>query len=368
MASPKMKEAEFWESLENMFGQKFPVDPQVRHVIDMAIKESRNQNPEERAKVINAAVYLAHDIVIVGLRGKSNAGVAFKAMKTAEEFIREKLQEAKEGKVPIDEETESKTETKQTTEGNISPGDFPEQFQKVKMVERKGGLKEKPTEEKVDYVVNDGVINIYLNIIEKFVEVNRIEIFEDYDYQKLRDEGYNFLDQESGLPTFIKLRFQTWDYNIDRLKKDIGRLKLPNGETHSRECNEAFCKARDKLLSEAINSIFYAFEKFKSTTGVEETDLKELVRDQLLEDPKIKELGKKIENIIYPDTEMSLGVFVDSQALKLWEEEGGYRKEFNDFAEEVKRMFQILPEFVVFWGEWAYNVSKKLKPKASSVK
>lgn len=340
MASPKMKEAEFWESLENMFGQKFPVHPQVKYVIDMAIKESRNQNLEERAKVINAAVYLAHDIVTVGLRGESNAGVAFKAMKTAEDFICKKLQEA----------------------------NFPEQFQKVKMVERKGGLKEKPTEEKVDYVVNDGVINIYLNIIEKFVEVNRIEIFEDYDYQKLRDEGYNFLDQESGLPTFINLRFRTWDYNIDCLKKNIGRLKLPNGETHSRECNEAFCKARDKLLSEAINSIFYAFEKFKSTTGVEETDVKELVRDQLLEDPKIKELGKKIENIIYPDTEMSLGVFVDSQALKLWEEEGGNRKEFNDFAEEVKRMFQILPEFVVFWGEWAYNVSKKLKPKASSVK
>ena len=367
MASPKMKEAEFWESLENMFGKELPVDPQVRYVIDMAIKESRNQKPEERAKVINAALYLAHDIVTVALRGKNNAGVAFEAMETAEDFIRKKLQEAKEGKVPIDEETESKTETKQTTEGNISPGDFPEQFQKVKTVERKGGLKEKPTEEKVDYVVNDGVINIYLNIIQKFVEVNRKEIFEDYDYQKLRDEGYNLL-WESGLPSFYKLKFRSWDAITNRLKKNIGRLKLPSGETHSHECNEAFCKARDKLLSEAINSIFYAFEKFKSTTGVEKTDVKELVRNQLLEDPKIKELGEKIENIIYPDTEMSHGVFVDSQALKLWEGEGGNRKEFNDFAEEVKKMFQRLPEFVVFWGEWAYNVSKKLKLKASSVK
>lgn len=152
------------------------------------------------------------------------------------------------------------------------------------------------------------------------------------------------------------------------LENDIERLKLPSSETHSRECNEAFSKARDKLLSEAIDSMLYAFEKFKSTTDVEETDVKKLVRNQLLEDPKIKELGKKIENIIYPDTEMSLGVFVDNQALKLWEGEGGNREEFNDFAEKVKKMFQKLPEFVVFWGEWAYTVSKKLKPKASSVK
>ena len=143
MASQKTEESEFWESLENTFGRKIPIDPQVRYVINMAIKESRNQDPEERAEVVDDAMYLAHDFVNVAFKDESDAEVV-------------------EGvKVPIDEETENETETKQTTDGNISPGDFLEQFPGIKKLERKGGPKEKPKEEKVDYVVNDGVINIY---------------------------------------------------------------------------------------------------------------------------------------------------------------------------------------------------------------
>lgn len=110
MASQKTEESEFWESLENTFGRKIPIDPQVRYVINMAIKESRNQDPEERAEVVDDAMYLAHDFVNVAFKDESDAEVV-------------------EGvKVPIDEETENETETKQTTDGNISPGDFLEQF------------------------------------------------------------------------------------------------------------------------------------------------------------------------------------------------------------------------------------------------
>lgn len=144
-------------------------------------------------------------------------------------------------------------------------------------------------------------------------------------------------------------------------------MSLPSGETHRRECNEAFSKARDKLLNEAIDSMFYSFEKFKSSTDVEKTDVKKLVRNQLLEDTKIKELEKKIESTIYSDSQMSLGVFVDSKALKLWEGEHGKKKEFEDFAVEVEEMFKKLPKFVVYWGGWAYTVFKKLNPEASSV-
>ena len=113
-----------------------------------------------RAEVVDDAMYLAHDFVNVAFKDESDAEVAYVAVKTAKDFINEEL-ESKGVKVPIDEETENEMETKQTTEGNISPGDFLEQFPGVKKLERKGGPKEKPKEEKVDYVVNDGVINIY---------------------------------------------------------------------------------------------------------------------------------------------------------------------------------------------------------------
>lgn len=364
MASPKTEEAEFWESLENMFGRKIPINSQVRYVINMAIKESRNQDPEEREKVINAAVYLAHDIVTSAFRDKSEAKVAFTAMKIAEDFIVKELK-AKGITVP----SESKTETKQTTERKKTAGDFMEQFPGIKKLERKGGPREKRKEENVDYVVIEDVVNIYLNIIKKFVEANKENIFKGKNYQTLKNEEMYDLHVVSGLPTFLNLKHRPWIRITHNLENNIERFKvsLPSSATHRRKFNEAFSNARDELFSEAIDSMLCAFKKFMSAKHVEGTVFIERVRNQLLEDTNF-ELERKIKNIIDPDTEMSLGKFVDSQALKLWEENGGNMKELNDFVEEVKEMFKKLPEFVVFWGEWAYVVSKNLKPEASPVK
>lgn len=137
MASAKTEEAEFWESLENMFDRKIPIDPQVRFVINEGIKESRNLDPEEREEVIDAAVYLAHDIVTSAFRDKREANVAFEAMKTAEDFIGKELK-ANDITVP----GESRTETKQTTERKNTAGDFIEQFPGIKKLERKSGPRE----------------------------------------------------------------------------------------------------------------------------------------------------------------------------------------------------------------------------------
>lgn len=92
-------------------------------------------------------------------------------------------------------------------------------------------------------------------MIEKFVEVNKVKIFEDNDYQKLRGKGKYNLHSVSGLPTFRGSKHRSWNRITHSLENDIERLKLPSSETHSRECNEAFSKARDKLLSEAIDSL-----------------------------------------------------------------------------------------------------------------
>ena len=134
MASAKTEEAEFWESLENMFDRKIPIDPKVRYVINEGIKKSRNLDPEKREEVIDAAVYLAHDIVTSAFRDEREAKVAFEAMKTAEDFIAEEL-EANDIAVT----SKSRTETKQTTERKKTAGDFIEQFPGIKKLERKGG-------------------------------------------------------------------------------------------------------------------------------------------------------------------------------------------------------------------------------------
>ena len=357
MASAKTEVAEFWESLENMFDRKIPIDPQVRFVINEGIKESRNLDPEKREEVINAAVYLAHDIVTSAFRYESEAEVAFKAMETAKDFIHKELT-AEKITVPSDEETESKSETKQTTEDKISPGNFLEQFPLVKKLERKSGLKS---------VVIKDVINIQLNIIEKFVEENKETIFKGYDYETLKKKGGYNLHPGTGLPTSSRLRHLSWNRTPPKLEKinEILKLSLSSGET-SRKCNEAFSRARDELLKKAVESMLYAFEEFRSKLK-STTDDREEVRNQLLKDTKIEQLGKEIKDIIYPRGK-SDGVFVDSQALSLWERGGGDREKFDDFGEKVKEMFQKLPKFVVFWGEWAYNISMKLDRAASPSK
>lgn len=357
MAFAKTEEAEFWESLENMFDRIIPIDPQVRFVINSGIKGSRNLDPEKREDVINAAVYLAHDIITCAFRYESEAEVEFEAMKIAEDFIHKELK-ANGITVSSDEETESETETKQTTEGKISAGDFLERFPLVKKLERKSAPKS---------VIIKDVINIQLNIIEEFVRENKDTIFKGYDYETLKKKKGCNLHPCTGLPTFRGAKHLCWNEIPPRLEEDQIELSLSSGKT-SRKCNEAFSRARDELLKKAVESMLYAFEEFRSKlthSKLKSTaDDKKQVRNQLLRDTKIELLGKEIDDIIYPSGK-SDGVFVDSQALSLWVRGGGNREIFDDFGEKVEMMFQKLPEFVVFWGEWAYDISMKLDRAAS---
>lgn len=48
-------------------------------------------------------------------------------------------------------------------------------------------------------------------MIEKFVELNKVKIFEDNDYQKLRDKGKYNLHSVSGLPTFRGSKHRSWN-------------------------------------------------------------------------------------------------------------------------------------------------------------
>lgn len=369
MASQTTEETELWESLENMFDRKIPIDPRVKYAMNEAIKETRKQEPDETEEVINAVLYLAHDIVSVAFRDK-DAEVAYDAKKIAADFIAKKFEESKKT-VPSAEETETESEAKGIFNAKISPRDFLDQFVGIKKLERKCGPKEK---ENLYHIINIGVTNIYLDTIKKFVEENKQRIFNGNDYQTLKEKREH-LHFKSGLPTFQGSTHPLWNRAIHYLKNDIERFKVSflSGETHSNECDEAFSEATKKLLNEAVKSMFYAFGKFESSikaggTDVEKKNAMQKTRNHLFKDPKIEQLGKNIKKIIYQDIEeMPYGVFVDRHALNLWKKEGGSMKEFFDFIEKVREMFHKLPEFVVRWGEWAYIVSKKVSsPGAAS--
>ena len=85
-----------------MFGQKIPLNPDVKYVIDKGIEESRLMDPEKRALVIESTGYLCYDIMIVeSLRDHEDAKVANGAKQAAENCIKKRLKEMKHS--PVEE-------------------------------------------------------------------------------------------------------------------------------------------------------------------------------------------------------------------------------------------------------------------------
>ena len=86
MASASRDEQD--EIIETMFGQKIPLSPDVKYVIDKGIEESRLMDPEKRA-LVKSAGYLCYDIMIAeSLRDHEDAKVAKGAKQAAENFIK----------------------------------------------------------------------------------------------------------------------------------------------------------------------------------------------------------------------------------------------------------------------------------------
>ena len=102
MASAPRDEQDYCESIETMFGQKIPLNPHVKYVIDKGIEESRLMDPEKRALVIESTGYLCYDIMIVeSLRDHEDAKVANGAKQAAENCIKKRLKEMKHS--PVEE-------------------------------------------------------------------------------------------------------------------------------------------------------------------------------------------------------------------------------------------------------------------------
>lgn len=99
MASASRNEQD--EIIETMFGQKIPLSPDVKYVIDKGIEESRLMDPEKRA-LVKSAGYLCYDIMIVeSLRDHEDAKVANGAKQAAENCIKKRLKEMKHS--PVEE-------------------------------------------------------------------------------------------------------------------------------------------------------------------------------------------------------------------------------------------------------------------------
>ena len=149
------------------------------------------------------------------------------------------------------------------------------------------------------------------------------------------------IHEESGLPTLPGQSHRKWARIMQDVKDSIERLTVsaPSGETHSHKCDEAFTKAKKELLSKVTDFMLRVFGCSKE--GTKPVHIY----------PRIKKsLGKTINQIIYPDLlKMPYGVYVDHQALIWWQKEGGNVTDFFNSIEEVRNMFQMIPNVSMYF-------------------
>lgn len=82
----------YCDGMQKMYGKKIPFDPEVKYVIDRGIEETRKMDPEEKARVIESAGYLAYDImIVVSIGGHKDAKVAKGAKQAAEKLIKDRV-------------------------------------------------------------------------------------------------------------------------------------------------------------------------------------------------------------------------------------------------------------------------------------
>ena len=85
------------------------------------------------------------------------------------------------------------------------------------------------------HVINKGVLNIYHDIIKKFIEDNKKDIFNDKNYGELKQNNV-IIDGSSGLPTDFLLRTNP----LPDVRDEITTMTVdtPRGETHTDKNDE----------------------------------------------------------------------------------------------------------------------------------
>ncbi|PFX15091.1 hypothetical protein AWC38_SpisGene20704 [Stylophora pistillata] len=223
-AEEEAEEKEFWEKIEMMFDRKFPIDEDVRKVINAGIKESRYLDPKEREEVIDAAVCLAYDIVTVAQREEEGkeAEIAKIAKREAEVYIKSKLEERR------------KTSFEQEASGpKASPEDFSAQGKEMEGDNTAKDDDEDNIEAKLEKEKKTGF------------DINQ-EISQD---QSRTSSAENLPEQYLGAVAKMEVKASFEDL-IKRLT-----VTAPNGEKHSDNCAKDFIEAKNDLNCESIKII-----------------------------------------------------------------------------------------------------------------
>ena len=205
-----------------------------------------------------------------------------------------------------------------------------------------------PDPKRGHHVINNGVKDIYPDILKRFVDIYSKAFFGSNNYKNLGELG---IMNEHGLPVDCVL--------------GVAPL-LPNTHTGIQN-STVYAPGREKHTNYG-NAVKFGLAKLGLLTRVNILmhdictslrDRKEMPNDL---DEKMGELRQFISDKFNRD------VFVDEQAKGWWEKERGRggAKRLEDWTQEVERMLIKIAgedniQLVIHWGQWAFRVAQGFK-------
>ena len=205
-----------------------------------------------------------------------------------------------------------------------------------------------PDPKRGHHVINNGVKDIYPDILKRFVDIYSKAFFGSNNYKNLGELG---IMNEHGLPVDCVLGVAPLLPNTHTGIQN-STVYAPGKEKHKNYGNAVkFGWAKLELLAR-VNFLMYDI-----CTSL--TDGKEMPNDL---DEKMGELRQFISDKFNRD------VFVDEQAKGWWEKERGRggAKKLEDWTQEVERMLMKIAgedniQLVIHWGQWAFRVAQGFK-------
>ena len=205
-----------------------------------------------------------------------------------------------------------------------------------------------PDPKRGHHVINNGVKDIYPDILKGFVDTYSKAFFGSNNYKNLGELG---IMNEHGLPVDCVLGVAPLPPNTHTGIQN-STVYAPGKEKHRNFGNAVkFGLAKSELLAR-VNLLMHDI-----CTSL--TDRKEMPNDL---DEKMGELRQFISDKFNRD------VFVDEQAKDWWEKERGRggAKRLEDWTQEVERMLMKIAgedkiQLVIHWGQWAFRVAQGFK-------
>ena len=205
-----------------------------------------------------------------------------------------------------------------------------------------------PDPKRGHHVINNGVKDIYPDILKRFVDIYSKAFFGSNNYKNLGELG---IMNEHGLPVDCVLGVAPLPPNTHTGIQN-STVYAPGKEKHTNFGNAVkFGLAKSELLAR-VNLLMHDICRSL-------TDRKEMPNDL---DEKMAELRQFISDKFNRD------VFVDEQAKGWWEKERGRggAKRLEDWTQEVERMLMKIAgedkiQLVIHWGQWAFRVAQGFK-------